>query len=190
VGVDKAKTEKLHVLAVLENGALRNVYEIGFMLEKSFDLKPKLNTLRKNLQRCSEQRLVIREKIGRNYSYRIAGKGKERLRIIRAKRKEKFEKRSEDFAKSGELQRFLYEKKRIEKKWIRDRMLEVNSSLMLCNALLSLSRDEVTLDFAKAIKMYWQIKHLELIPYVSGEMVNTMKHLSEQIVKTIEKLFT
>lgn len=188
--MDKAETEKLHVLAVLEDGALRNAYEIGFGLEKSFDLKPKLNTLRKNLQRCFKQGLVTREKIGRSYYYRICRKGKERLRIIRAKWEEKFEKRLEGFARSGELQRFLDEKKRIEKKWLLDRMWEVKSSLMLCDVVLSLSRDKATLDFANAAKMYWQVEYSELIPYVSEEMVHIMKHLSEQMVKTIEKLFT
>ena len=63
----KAKTEKLHVLAVLEDGLLRNTYEISSKLEKDFDLKPRLNTLRKNLQRCSDARmnavLVERKKI-------------------------------------------------------------------------------------------------------------------------------
>ena len=86
----KDKTEKLHILAVLEDGSWKSAYGIRSRLWKGFELLPRLNTLRKNLQRCLKQGLVERMKIEGCYHYRIKKKGRERLRIIRAKRQKMY----------------------------------------------------------------------------------------------------
>ncbi|UCE29755.1 MAG: hypothetical protein JSV85_03330 [Candidatus Bathyarchaeota archaeon] len=86
----KPKTEKLQILAVLEDGYWKKPYRIRWRLEKGFDLRPRLNTLRKNLQRCYKQGLVERRKIASSYFYRIKNRGRERLRIIRAKREKMY----------------------------------------------------------------------------------------------------
>ena len=177
----KAKTEKLHVLAVLGDGLLRNTHEISSKLEKDFDLKPRLNTLRKNLERCSDQGLVKQEKITGSYHYRISQKGKERLHLIRAKRQEKFE-------KSVELQRHLSFPEKLEQRKLLKRTIEVASAIKLCDTVLRLSSDSTTQHFAKSTQIYWQLEFLELVPHITKQVMKTIKRMSEQTATTIEHL--
>ena len=58
------KTEKWHILAILENGRWMNVSQIRFVLQKYFGLKPNEDALWKNLQRCAKQGLIEVEKVG------------------------------------------------------------------------------------------------------------------------------
>ncbi len=85
--MEQEKTEKLHILAVLEDGSVLNAHGILAKLNIGFGLNPLLNALRKNLYVCKKQGLVERvDKLGGSYRYRITEKGRERLGLIRAKR--------------------------------------------------------------------------------------------------------
>lgn len=181
------RTEKLHILAVLEDGSPKTSSEIGMKLAENFDLKPSLNALRKNLQRCCKQKIIFQERIGHKLVYRISEKGRNRLRIIRAPREEEFRKWLNDLGRNDETEKLpdLQEKNR--KKCLLKRMVETASSLRLCDAVLSGSRDKNTLALAEITKVYWQQKYLELIPYLSEEIVKSIEYISENLAKLIWK---
>ena len=167
---DNAKTEKLHVLAVLEDGTLKNAYGIRSMLEKYFDLKPCLNALRKNLQRCFEQGLVRRVKIVGSYRYGISEKGRERLRLIRAKRQEKFD-------KPVVSQTPLVAPENFWNKRLLGRAFEVTSTIEPCDIVLRLSSDNATLNFANCTRIYWMLEYLRLVPCISEQMAKKIERI-------------
>jgi DNA-binding PadR family transcriptional regulator len=80
------RTQKWHILAILESGKLMSFNLIRIRLEKDFSLKPKPEALWKMLQRCScssrGQGLISIEKIRRNNFYRITEKGRKRRTIV------------------------------------------------------------------------------------------------------------
>ena len=98
-------TEKVHVLAVLEDGSFHDAHEVKALLEENFDLDSGLDAVRKHLERCFDQKLVTREKNGRRYRYRIIGKGRERLKRMRAKRRKETAVAHGKFTESVKLQR-------------------------------------------------------------------------------------
>ena len=93
-------TEKVHILAVLEDSSPHDAHQVKTLLKEYFDLGPSLDAVRKHLQRCLNQELVTRERNGRRYRYRISGKGRERLKRMRAKR----QKETTEVPRSIELQ--------------------------------------------------------------------------------------
>ena len=183
------KTEKLHVLVVLEDGSFKDARETRAMLKKHFDLTPSKDAVRKHLERCCDQGLLARRKFGRSYCYKIVMKGRERLRIIRVKREEKPRRELDKLTKDLVLERLLDMSERHKKKWLLTRMVEVTSSLRLCDALLNRLSDENTLSLARNARMYWELEYSELIPYVSGELVKMVENVSEQLANAIEKMW-
>ena len=176
----KVKTEKLHILYVLRDGASRNAYAIHQVLAKDFHLKPRLNTLRKNLQRCLKQGLLDREKSGANYCYWITERGKKRLvRVIARIIKE--------FYEVPEAPQVLDARR--EEKWTLARTFEVVSSLKLCDALLGCAADKNTSNFAAAARMYWQLEYVDLIPYVAERFGKAAEQLADHISRNIERRF-
>jgi DNA-binding PadR family transcriptional regulator len=180
----KVKTEKLHILYVLRDGASRNAYAIQQALAKDFRLKPRLNTLRKNLQRCFRQNLVDREKSGANYSYWITDRGKKRLLRVIAKRIEELHEVPEE-PKVLDARR----KEKLKQRWMTGRVFEVVSSLRLCDALLGCTVDNKIRSVAAAIRMYWQLKYAELVPHVAERFGKTVEQLYEQTSRNMERLF-
>jgi len=178
----KMKTEKWHILYVLRNGGFKNAHAIRQALAKDFGLKPRLNTLRKNLQRCLRQGLVDREKFGASYCYTITERGKKRLSRMIAKIVKEFEKVPEGQRVQGAPKR-----EKIIKDLLLERTFEVVSSLRLCDALLGCAVDKKTSNFATTAKMYWQLKYIELIPYVAEQFGKTVERLFEQISRTMER---
>ena len=180
----KVKTEKWHILYVLRDGASRNAYAIQQALAKDFHLKPRLNTLRKNLQRCSRQGLVDREKSGANYNYWITERGKRRLvRVIARIIKEFYEVPEESKVPDAR------NKEKLKEKLMLRRTFEVVSSLRLCDALLGCAVDTKTSSFAAAARMYWQLRYVELVPYIAERFGKTVEQLSEQISHNMERMF-
>lgn len=173
----KAKTEKMHILAVLQDGSLENAHGISFRLEKSFGLKPKLNSLRKNLQRCVKQGIVERVKNRGSYHYEISEKGRKRLGIIKAKKVKDFEKRPEGLGKRGGLQRYWGEQEKLEEKWLFDRSIEAVNTIKLCDCVLTLSGDKMILDWARSTKLYWQWEIQKLIPDLPLYMVMAIEQM-------------
>lgn len=180
----KVKTEKWHILYVLRDGASRNAYAILQALAKDFHLRPRLNTLRKNLQRCLKQDLVDREKSGASYCYWITERGKKRLLRVIAKGIEELHDVPEE-PKVLDARR----KKKLKQKWMTGRVFEVVSSLRLCDALLGCAVDNQTRSVAAAIRMYWQLKYVELIPHIAERFGEAVEQLSEQSSRNMEKLF-
>jgi len=180
----KVETEKWHILYVLRDGASKNAHAIYRALAKDFHLKPRLNTLRKNLQRCSKQDLVDREKSGANYCYWITERGKRRLVRVIAKRIEEFCEVPEE-PKVTDARR----EEKLKEKWMLRRTFEVVSSLRLCDALLGCAVDKNTSSFAAAARMYWQLRYVELTPYIAERFGKAVEQLSEQISRNIERLF-
>jgi hypothetical protein len=180
----KAKTEKWHILYVLRDDASKNAYAILQALAKDLLLKPRLNTLRKNLQRCLEQDLVDREKSGANYSYWRTERGKKRLLRVIAKRIKELHEVPEE-PKVLDARR----EEKLTQKWMTGRVFEIVSSLRLCDALLGCAVDNKTISVAAAIRMYWQLKYAELVPQVVERFGKTAEQLSEQISCNMERLF-
>lgn len=82
-----SKVEKFHVLIALEDGHARSASQVTHGLNEELRFNSHVNSVRKNLQRCYEQGIVRREKMGSCYRYSITPKGRERLKWTR-KRKE------------------------------------------------------------------------------------------------------
>lgn len=163
---DKAKTEKWQILRVLEDGVLRNAYEIWIMHKNSFGLKPSLNALRKNLQRCFEQGLVCREKIEGSYCYRISEKGRERLRIVRAKKQEKL-------MEIAEWDGILQGLGDLDKERCLERAAEIAIARKLCDIVISISSDTKTLEFVRWAKNYWQLERAKLASEFLSRLMET-----------------
>lgn len=138
------------ILVVLEKGAVEDAYGIRVLLEKWFGLKPSLNALRKNLHMCYEQGLVTPDKlVGGSYRYRISEKGRKRLSLIRDKRSKEFEGRLDDLLESRESERLLRTQEKRKREWLIERIVEVESSLRLCNAVLNGFGDEHLMGLAR-----------------------------------------
>lgn len=187
------KTEKWHILAILENGSVMSFSQIRIMLEKDFSLKPSLAALRKNLQRCSNrqqgQALIRVEKIGRNNFYQITEKGKKRRGIIAAKREKAFKDWLDSFFRKDRTKSFQVSPQKPAGYALAKRMAEALSSMKLCDALLSDSSDPNTLNNAAALKMYWQNEASALTPYLTEEAARIADKLSRQFGESVEKLF-
>ena len=183
------KTEKRHILAILENGLFMPLGQIRFVLQKDFSLKPNADALWKNLRRCAQQGLISVERIGRSNFYRITEKGKKRHRIIATRKEtESRERLAGTFRKDRAKEVQVVEQKPTTSA-LTERAVEVNSSLMLCDAVLRRTCDQNTLDFARWAKMYWQIEQLELIPHVAEAGADAIDRLSRQYAKSVEKMF-
>lgn len=157
-------TEKLHVLAVLEDGYFKDAGKVRFLLDEYFSLKPSKEAVRKHLERCFDQELVTRERRGRSYHYRISVKGRERLRRIRAKRQKQWEESQRRFAESRESESPQSEPEKIVKVSLFDRVVEVATSIRLCDVVLRLSDDQKILNWAGLVKVRWQFELQKLIP--------------------------
>lgn len=129
-------TEKLHVLAVLEDSSFKDAGQVKVLLKEYFNLKPSLDAVRKHLERCFDQELVTRKKIGRSYHYRISVKGRERLRRIRAKREKASEESRGKFAESRESESPLGEQGKLDLALsLFNRALLVATSIELCDVV-------------------------------------------------------
>ena len=166
------KTQKWQILAVLENGASMRVNQIRFMLEKDFSLKPKPAALWKNLQRCSHkvQGLISIEKIGRTNFCRITEKGRKRRKIIAARKEEEFKGWLDTIFRAEKEKRLRVSQQKSTISAQKKRMFEVQSSLKLCDALLSRSSDQNTSNYAFLLRTYWQNEEVTLIPMVAEEL--------------------
>jgi hypothetical protein len=71
---------------------------------------------------------------------------------------------------------------------VRRRIIEVESSLQLCNALLS-SIDPNTRNFAFTFRTYWQNEQLKLAPYMAEELTKILEELPKKLAKLLEKEF-
>jgi len=171
-------TEKLHVLAVLEDGSFKNARQVRISLKVDFNLKPSLDAVRKHLQRCSKQGLVTSRKPGRSRQYRISVKGRERLRRIRAERKKEAEQSRSKLVESSELERPSDEQRKLVEISLSDRaLLEVATSIKLCDVVLDLSDNPKILNLTRCRKMRWQLEYHKLIPYLPTHMVMTINNI-------------
>lgn len=75
-----------------------------------------------------------------------------------------------------------------KREWLVERMVEVEASLRLCDAVLSGSLDKNTVDLARHARLLLQRKKLELIPYVAEEQVKIIEQLAGSYAKLIEYL--
>jgi len=173
-----AITEKLHILAVLEDGSFKDARQVKVLLKVDFNLKPSLDAVRKHLQRCSKQGLVIPRKLGRSRQYRISVKGRERLRRIRAEREKEFEQNRGKFSESSELERPSRERGEFVEISLSDRaFLEVAASIKLCDVVLGLSDNPKILNWARWTKMRWQLEYQKLIPHLPRHMVIAINNI-------------
>jgi DNA-binding PadR family transcriptional regulator len=159
------KTEKLHMLAVLENCPM-TIDRIRMALDKGFSLEPSLAALWKNLQRCRRQGLVSVEKMGRRNLYMITEKGKKRRWIIAERREKAFKDWLDSKYQAKEI-KVQVSKPKASRPALVKRAVEVMMSLALCDALLSGNSDLDTLDFAKLARIYWQNEQFETIPHIA-----------------------
>jgi hypothetical protein len=181
------KTEKLHILVVLEKGSPVTINSIRTDLEKDFSLKPNLVALRKNLQRCRQQGLVSAEKIGRSNFYMATEKGKKRRRIVAAKRDRGF--------KDWLSKKYPTEKPNVhvsdqktDRYALAKRAMEIKLSLRFCEALLSDNHNPDTLNLARTAKMYWQNEESELMPYITEDLFNLVAKTSRQVGKLFDSI--
>jgi len=152
------KTEKLHVLAVLEDGVSRNAWEILVRLDEWFGLRSSVNALRKNLYMCLKQDLLERSKLlGGSYRYSITEKGKKRLELLRARREK---------APSE-----CVEAKEPDEKATFDRWLEVATSIRLSDTVSNLVPDNFTSSVATWGRVYWRLECMKLLPYLPAHML-------------------
>lgn len=191
----KDRVEKLHILAVLEKRNLgENARGILVLLGRDFGFKfdkpgRALNSLRKNLYMSFKQGLVKRDKLlGGSYRYRISKKGRKRLSIVRAKREREFEGWLDELFTSGESERLLTAQEKRKREWLVERMVEVEASLRLCDAVLSGSIDKNTVNLARHARLLLQRRKLELIPHAAEEEVKIMAEFAEKEAKLIEYL--
>jgi len=184
------KTEKLHILTILENGLWMDVSQIRIMLQRNFGLKPKADALWKNLQRCStrEQGLISVEKMGRNHFYRITEKGKKRRRIIAARKEAEFKECLVGTSRKDQTKEVQVVEQKPTTSALMKRSVEVSSSLVLCDAVLSGTYDQEALDFARWAKMYWQMEKIEMIPHIAEAGANAIDRLSRRFGESVEKM--
>jgi DNA-binding PadR family transcriptional regulator len=182
------KTEKLHVLAILENGLSMDLSQIRIVLQKDFCLKPNVEALWKNLQRCTQQRLISVEKAGRNNFYTITEKGKKRRRIIAARKETEFKEWLAGTFRKDQAKKVQVVEQKPTTSALMKRAFEVNSSLVLCDAVLSSIHDETTLNFAGWTKTYWQNEKNELIPYITEDQANAIDRLSRRFAESLGKI--
>ncbi len=182
------KTQKWHILAVLESGRLMSTSHIRIMLEKDFSLKPKPGALWKMFQRCScshGQGLISIEKIGRNNFCRITEKGKRRRKIVAAKKEKEFKNWLDHFFRDEKEKKLQVSQDKQIRSALIKRMIEVKSSLQLCNALVS-SIDPNTQNLALVLRKYWQMEELKLIPQIAEEQVKIIEELSEKFARSFQ----
>lgn len=151
-------TRKFHVLAVFEDGSFRSVRETKVLLDKHFGLKPSLDAVRKHLERCRDQGLLTDEKIGGSRFYRITGKGKERLKRIRARKTLKLRERlaRPEPTVAPEI---------VGEENMSDRALfEVAPAIRLCDIVLNLSEDPEILNWVRPVREYWLLEFAKLTP--------------------------
>jgi hypothetical protein len=185
------KTQKWHVLAVLESGKLMSINQIRIMLEKDFSLKPKPAALWKMLQRCScssyGQGLISIEKIGRNNFCRITEKGKKRRKIVAARKEKEFKDQLSRFYSHEAEKSNLASQQKQTRSLIVKRKLEVDSSLRLCDVLLSRTSDPNARDFALTLRLYWLNESRKLAPYAAEELAKILDETSKKLADALEK---
>jgi DNA-binding PadR family transcriptional regulator len=183
------KTENWHVLAILERGLWMDLGQVRFVLQKDFGLKPNVDALRKNLQRCTQQGLISVERIGRNNFYRITEKGKKRRGIIAARKEAEFKEWLAGTSRKDQAKEVQVVEQKPTAPVLMKRVVEVNSSLVLCDAVLGSSYDQNTLNLARMARMYWLMEKRELIPYVAEAGANAIDRLSRRFGESVEKIF-
>ena len=178
---DEQSTEKLHILAVLENGLPKNATAISYALQKGFDLRPRLNTLRKNLKRCFDQGIVDRAKMMGSYDYRITKKGLERLRRIRAWRETRMRRRTK-------LLRLPSVSGVFDSRMLLKRLFEIVFCVRLCDTVISSSSTSSASEFASAQRAYWERQLSELIPYISDHVVKMAEQISKDFAGRLDQM--
>jgi len=163
--------------------------QIRFVLQKDFCLKPNVDALWKNLQRCTKQGLISVERIGRNHFYRITEKGKKRRGIIAARKEAEFKEWLAGTFRKDHAKKAQVDEQKPTTPALMNRALEVSSSLVLCDAVLSGTYDQNTLDLAGWAKMYWQMERIELIPHVAEAGAKAIDRLSRRFGESVEKMF-
>jgi hypothetical protein len=165
--------EKWQVLWVLQDGSQRDAKEIREKLQQEFRVESRLNSLRKNLQRCHDNRLLKRPgKKGRAFLYTISKDGTERLRKVIAKRIDERVEKTEQKHKPVEA---TQNKKELDLEW-----LETVNALRLSIRLLNSSSDYSTTEFARSQEYYWFCKLVSFLPSLSlAQLKVTMSLLQE-----------
>lgn len=178
-------TEKVHILAVLENHLPMTINETRMKLDEYFSLKPSLTALWKNLERCSEEGLVLIAKSGRVNYYTMTAKGKKRLTIIRTKRQKLFS--QADNAHRGLRAKTVTQQNPSRSELIK-RVVEAKSAQKICEALLTGNRDQSMLNLATLSSAYWEKEYLDLIPHISEETVKMIEEISGKAVNAIDRI--
>lgn len=186
--MEKEKTQKWQILAILENGLPMDVNHIRIVLDKDFGLKPKTEALWKNLQRCRKQYLITINKIGRKRFCTITKTGRDRRRTIAARKEREFKQWLAETHRKDQAKEVRVVEQKPTTAALTNRVVEVNSSLILCDAVLNGTYDQNTLDLARWTKMYWQVEKIQLIPHVAEEGVNAIDRLSTRYGKSVEKM--
>jgi DNA-binding PadR family transcriptional regulator len=182
------KTEKLHILVVLENDSPTSIDRIRVKLEEDLHLTPKLDALWKSLQRCRRQGLVEVEKIGRRNLYRITENGKKRRMIIAAKREREFKDWINGFFRNSQPKEAQNQQEKPNRDALNKRAVEVELSLRLCKALKSCNCEPSTLQIAEFAEIYWESEKLDLYPYLVEEAVKIIDEVSRRYAKSIERM--
>lgn len=157
---NKINVEKFHILRVLEDGSFLDAHEVRRRLRRVFGVDCKIDSLRKGLLRLCRQGLLAREKLEgarRSYHYRIREKGRKRLAIFRERKKQEPE-------ATADLQRLRQPLKSNEERRLFDRWIEAVGSLKLIDVLLRHPLDDILLNSAIAMKVYWWCKLLNIYP--------------------------
>jgi len=128
-------------------------------------------------------------KRGRNKFCRIKEKGKKRRRIIAARKEAEFKEWLAGTFRKDQAKEVQVVEQKPTTPALMNRAVEVCSSLVLCDAVLSGSYDQNTLDLARWAKMYWQMEKSELIPHVAEAGANAVDRLSRRVAESLEKMF-